>query len=303
MNDCLKIKKVLNNNVIIASHPEHEEVVVIGKGIGFGKKAKDYLSAELAEKIFVLKNERAREQYKMLVPHVSERLIEIMNDVMLYIQERVEAPLNEHIHIALTDHITFAIKRLKQGFALDNPFLMETKALYPKEYQIAAEVVELINERLHIQLPEGEIGFIALHIYSSITDSELSSVNQNSRLISQLVLFIEEQLELKLDRESIHYLRLVRHLHYAIERVKSGEKVEEPKRFAEILKEEYPGPYNLAWKLIEVMQKQLQLPVYEAEIVYLTMHLQRLVQSKIEVNRTSENVENVNVKKTVESLT
>ena len=39
MNNYLEIKKVLNNNVIIASHPDHEEVVVIGKGIGFGKKA------------------------------------------------------------------------------------------------------------------------------------------------------------------------------------------------------------------------------------------------------------------------
>ncbi|WP_028399505.1 glucose PTS transporter transcription antiterminator GlcT [Ectobacillus panaciterrae] len=283
MNECLEIKKVLNNNVIIASHPKHEEVVVIGKGIGFGRKENDTLPGELAEKMFVLKNEREREQYKMLVPHVSEQLIEIMNDVMLYIQERIESPLNEHIHIALTDHIAFAIRRLKQGFAMDNPFLLETKALYPQEYRIAAEVVDLINKRLNIHLPEGEIGFIALHIYSSTTNSEVSSVNQNSRLIAHLVSLIEEQLELIMDRESIHYLRLVRHLHYAIERVKNGEKVEEPKRFVEVLKEEYPISYNLAWKLIKVMQKQLQMQIYDAEIVYLTMHLQRLVQSKVEV--------------------
>lgn len=44
MSNYLEIKKVLNNNVIIASHPEHEEVVVIGKGIGFGKKRKMYWS-------------------------------------------------------------------------------------------------------------------------------------------------------------------------------------------------------------------------------------------------------------------
>ncbi|UOY93845.1 transcription antiterminator [Ectobacillus sp. JY-23] len=285
MKECLKIKKVLNNNVIIASHNQHNEVVVIGKGIGFGRKTDDILDGERAEKIFVLKNEREREQYKMLVPHVSERLIEIMNDVLLYIQQRVETPLNEHIHVALTDHIAFAIRRLKQGFAMDNPFLMETKALYPQEYKIATDVVALINERLQIELPEGEIGFVALHIYSAITNSEVSSVNQNSRLIAHLVTLIEEQLDLLIDRESIHYLRLVRHLHYAIERVKKGEKVEEPKRFAEILKDEYPVCYNLAWKLVKVMQNQLQQPVYEAEIVYLTMHLQRLVQSKVDVVR------------------
>ncbi|GAA3322532.1 hypothetical protein GCM10020331_042780 [Ectobacillus funiculus] len=75
-----------------------------------------------SRKCLFLTNEREREQYKTLVPHVSERLIELMNDIMLYIQDRVSEPLNEHIHIALTDHIAFAIKRLKQGFAMDNPF-------------------------------------------------------------------------------------------------------------------------------------------------------------------------------------
>ncbi|MCM3735972.1 PRD domain-containing protein [Bacillus cytotoxicus] len=278
MDNCLEIKKVLNNNVIIAAHPEHEEVVVIGKGIGFGKKARETLQVEQIEKMFVLTNEREREQYKLLVPHVSEKLIELMNDLMFYIQDRVETPLNEHIHIALTDHIAFAIKRLKQGFTVDNPFLVETKVLYPNEYKIAEEVVELINSRLNIHLPEGEIGFIALHIYSSVTNSELSSVNQNSKLIAHLVFLIETNFQLELDKKSIHYLRLVRHLQYAIERVKNGEKVEESQNFADLLKAEYPECYNLAWKLVKVMQKQLQLPVYEAETIYLTMHLQRLMK-------------------------
>ena len=280
MNNYLEIKKVLNNNVIIASHQEHEEVVVIGKGIGFGKKTKDVLKAEQIEKMFVLKNERDREQYKLLVPHVSEKLIELMNDIMLYIQEKAESPLNEHIHIALTDHISFAIKRMKQGLTIDNPFLVETKMLYPEEYEIAEGVVQLLNSRLQITLPEGEVGFIALHIYSSLTNSDLSSVNQNSRLIAQLVSLIETSLQITLDQESIHYLRLIRHLQYAIERVKKGEKVEEAQSFADLLKMEYPVCYNLAWKLVKVMQKELQLPVYEAESIYLTMHLQRLVKAE-----------------------
>ncbi|EJS70932.1 transcription antiterminator [Bacillus cereus] len=280
MNNYLEIKKVLNNNVIIASHSEHEEVVVIGKGIGFGKKANDVLGQEQIEKMFVLKNERDREQYKLLVPHISEKLIELMNDIMLYIQEKAISPLNEHIHIALTDHISFAIKRLKQGLTIDNPFLVETKMLYPEEYEIAEGVVELLNSRLQITLPEGEVGFIALHIYSSLTNSDVSSVSQNSRLIAQLVSLIETNLQITLDQESIHYLRLIRHLQYAIERVKKGEKVEESESFADLLKAEYPVCYNLAWKLVKVMQKELQLPVYEAESIYLTMHLQRLVKAE-----------------------
>lgn len=44
------------------------------------------------------------------------------------------------------------------------------------------------------------------------------------RLIAQLVSLIETNLQITLDQESIHYLRLIRHLQYAIERVKKGRK-------------------------------------------------------------------------------
>lgn len=59
-----KVKKVLNNNVLIAGHDTFQEVVLIGKGIGFGKKRGELISNETVEKIFVLKNEQEQEQYK-----------------------------------------------------------------------------------------------------------------------------------------------------------------------------------------------------------------------------------------------
>ncbi|MGG3957576.1 transcription antiterminator [Bhargavaea massiliensis] len=276
MDQSFRIEKVLNNNVLIASHPTYDEVVLIGKGIGFGKKKGDVIEQKDVEKWFILKNEREQEQYKKLLPHVDEEFIGLMNDVVHHIRKRTNSPLNEHIHVALTDHILFAIKRLEQGMDIKNPFLVETKSLYPLEYDVATEVVNMLNERLHIQLPEGEIGFIALHIHSALTNHQLSEVNQHSQLISRLVSVVEEQLDIRIDRESIHYLRFVRHLRYAIERVKKGEKIEEPKKLSNILKETYPLCYNLSWKLIKIMQQTLQLPVDEAEAVYLTLHLQRL---------------------------
>ena len=94
---------------------------MIEKELDLGKSER-CIGARTNRKNVCLKNERDREQYKLLVPHISEKLIELMNDIMLYIQEKAKSPLNEHIHIALTDHISFAIKRLKQGLTIDNPF-------------------------------------------------------------------------------------------------------------------------------------------------------------------------------------
>ncbi|WP_027408342.1 glucose PTS transporter transcription antiterminator GlcT [Anoxybacteroides tepidamans] len=278
MEKSFRIEKILNNNVLVASHPEYDEVVLLGKGIGFGRKKGDVIEQSAVEKWFILKNEREQEQYKKLLPQLDEEFVGVMNEVMQHIKNRVHMPLNEHIHVALTDHISFAIKRIEQGLDLKNPFLMETKSLYPLEYGIAKEVVEMLNEKLHVELPKGEIGFIALHIHSGISEQSLSEVNKYSQLIATLVSVVEEQFDMAIDRESIYYLRFIQHLRYAIERVKKGERVEEPKKLSKILKEEYPLCYNVAWKLIKIMQQTLQMPVDEAEAVYLTMHLQRLAK-------------------------
>jgi transcriptional antiterminator len=174
----------------------------------------------------------------------------------------------------------FAISRVSIGMEIKNPFLIETKALYQHEYEIATEVIQLIHEKTGVLLPVGEVGFIALHIHSSVTNKNLSDVNRHSQLVSRLVDIIEEQLEIKIDNESVDYMRLIRHLRFTIERVTKEEKVEEPEKISSLLKEEYPICYNLSWKLIKVMQQTLKKKVFDAEAVYLTMHLQRL-QKKI----------------------
>lgn len=275
-----KVKKVLNNNVLIGSHESFGEVVLIGKGIGFSRRPGQPIDSNLVEKLFVLKNEKEQENYIKLMPFVDNELLEAIISSIQLIKQRANSMLNEHIHVALTDHLMFAITRLKKGMEMKNPFLIETKTLYPFEYEIAHEVVNLIGQRTGIYLPEGEIGFIALHVHSAVMNRELSEVNQHSQLVTHLVNMIEEQLDIKIDKDSIDYMRLVRHIRFTIERVNKGEVVEEPEKITSLLKEEYPVCYNLSWKLIKVMQQTLKKPVFNAEAVYLTMHLQRL-QKKI----------------------
>ena len=275
------IKKVLNNNVLIAIDNDKSEVVLIGRGIGFGKKSEEAIFREKVEKLFVLNDPTEQEQYKQLVSTLDEDTLKVLISVVEIIQERANMLLNEHIHVALTDHLIFAVGRMRRGMAIRNPFLLETKALYPDEYKIAEEVTAMVNKKLTVALPEGEIGFIALHIHSALVNKNVRDVTKYSELIIQLVKMIEAQFNMKIDKSSIDYMRLIRHLHFTIERVVRGEKVAEPEKITLLLKAEYPVCYNLAWKLIKIMQQTLKRDVYEAEAVYLTLHLQR-IQAKNE---------------------
>lgn len=278
--DQIAVKKGLNNNVMIANHPAFGEVILIGKGIGFNRKKGDLIEEGQAEKMFVLKDERERANYIKLLPFVENDLHEAIISSIELIKKRAASQLNEHIHVALTDHLMFAANRIANGLDFKNPFLVETKTLYPTEFQIAKEVVQLLKDKSGIEFPDGEIGFIALHIHSAVMNRNLSDVNRHSQLVTKLVQMIEENLEVEIDKEGIDYTRLVRHIRFTIERVNNGETVEEPEKFATLLKEEYPVCYNLSWKLIKVMQQTLKKQVCDAEAVYLTMHLQRL-QKKV----------------------
>lgn len=274
------VVKVLNNNVVIASHPDYDEVVLIGKGLGFGKKQGEEIAGEQAEKFFVLRNLEEQEQYKNLLEYVDEDFIALMGEEIERLETTFRSTLNEHIHVGLTDHLYFAVKRIQQGQGIKNPFLKETELAYPLEYQAAAELAERFDKALGMRIPEGEIGFITLHIHSALTNRDLAQINRHTQLVSELVRYIETAFHIDIDRNDINYLRLVRHLNHAVERVDNEDHAENQENLLKLLQTEYPLCYDLSWKLMKVMQQRLKKRVPDAEAVYLTLHIQRLLSGE-----------------------
>jgi transcriptional antiterminator len=235
MDTQFKILKVLNNNVVIAEGSNNQEAVLIGKGIGFSKKAGDPMEESNVDKLYVLKDEEKQDQYKQLLTQVDENVILVINDIIQYSEERLDVKFNEHIHIALTDHIAFAIKRVQQGMDIINPFLEETQMMYPKEYSVAEEVVKMVDQQMKILFPEGEIGFITLHLHSAATNRSLSELNKYSQLMNTLIQVVEQQLRITIDKSTIDYMRLIQHLRRGIDRIENEEQVGNQDRLAKVL--------------------------------------------------------------------
>jgi transcriptional antiterminator len=287
----ITVAKVLNNNVIIAQHPQYSEVVVIGKGIGFNRKLRDQINLSSVEKMFILRSQEEQEQYKQLLPQVDEKLIEVVQEIVLHIMHCSRQPLNEHIHIALTDHISFAKRRFEQDIPIHNPFLYETKEIYPEEYKMAEYAIGRINEAMGVELPVDEIGFVALHIVSALSNRQISEVRQHSLLIGELVGLVENYLDYRIPRDSLDYSRLVTHLRFVLERLRRGEAVQETSTLDGLMKREYPEMYSLAWKLTKIIEQRVRIPVYQAEVSYLTIHLQRIAQKKVDEQDMDKNGE------------
>ncbi|GGA73371.1 PtsGHI operon antiterminator [Salinicoccus roseus] len=267
------IEKALNNNVVIGTD-EFEEVVLIGRGIGFGKKQGDTLEIEEADKVYKLEGQQDTSRYQTLLTMADEKLFQSTLEAIELIDDMTTEDINNRILLSMTDHLLFAMKRLEEGIEISNPFVNETKALYPKEYSIAEAVVDMFNSKYGIKLPEAEVGFIALHVHSSIYNRSLRDMNVLSEVVHQAIVIIEQGLDTTVDQSSIQYDRFVRHISFCVQRVMKGESVPSQDAFDSLLKTEYPVCYNIAVKIVKMIQNKLQRKVYDSEVVYLTMHIQ-----------------------------
>ena len=119
------VSKVLNNNVILVTDKNsNQELVLVGKGIGFGKKdgRNVTLSEKDIEKSFIAYDEKTKTEYFQLISQMDSNVMGVSEEIIALAEENL-GRLNSHIHIALTDHIGFALDRIKMGMEMSNPFI------------------------------------------------------------------------------------------------------------------------------------------------------------------------------------
>ena len=78
-----RIKKVLNHNTVIAiSEREHQECLIMGKGIGFGKKVSERIETRPEDRVYSLKEYTERGDAREIVQSVAPEFLEITNEVL-----------------------------------------------------------------------------------------------------------------------------------------------------------------------------------------------------------------------------
>src|SRR5699024_2114888 len=119
----MKINKVLNNNVVVTTNQHGQEMVVMGKGLAFQKKVGQNIEKDKIEKHFVLQDTDTSEKLNQLLQNTSDKYLDIASEIYEYARAKLPYKLNDYLYIALTDHISFAITRMKEGIQLKNTLL------------------------------------------------------------------------------------------------------------------------------------------------------------------------------------
>ncbi|EOT40536.1 PRD domain-containing protein [Enterococcus columbae] len=276
-----RVIKPLNNNVAIVRTNQEEQAIVMGAGIAFQKKKGDLISSEKVDKIFILKNQEAQLNFSTLLKEIPLDFITTTYEIIENGIKRYQYQVQEYLYVTLTDHIYWSYQHLKNDEYVESK-LPSMQAQYPVEYEIAKEAIQIIQKRLWMKFPKDEQTRIALHFINAKKQGDSpTEIHQEKKneLILKIKDFLEDHQVIRTKKNQNFYDRLMIHLSYFIDRIE--EDCQQSDDFIEqldqSLKQDYPTAYQLSNQLFALIQHQYNKELSNNEMIYLTIHIQRLL--------------------------
>lgn len=214
----MKILKVFNNNSVAAISDELGDIIVTGSGIGFQKKIGDLVDENRIEKTYFFKDDQQK-RFEQSIETVPPIYFEITNKIVSKASKELETDFSGEIFLAISDHLSFAVKRKKDDIYLPNVVLAETKALYKKEYQVGLWALDYIDKKINIRLDEDEAGYIALHLVNFSLNNKSNNATKIVSLTKEVLNVIKASMKVDLEEDSLGYARISTHLKYLAERI------------------------------------------------------------------------------------
>lgn len=274
----MKIKKVYNNNVALAEDYTNFEMVVMGKGLGFQKKAGDDIDKDKIEKTFVTTSETFVNNLSELLEEMPYEIMELSKQIIDMAEKELATELNDTLFLTLTDHLQFAIDRVNRGFPIGNALMWEVKKFYQAEYRTSIKALELVENKTSVTLPEEEAASIALHLFNARQDS--AAMNETlamTTIVNDVVTIIKYHFGMSFNEESMNYSRFITHIKYFAYRTLRGEYNDDNlDALYDQISKRYPDAYACAMKVQEYLIKQHHMTMTYDELAYFMIHIHRV---------------------------
>ena len=99
--------KVFNNNAVSVVMPDGREAILVGNGLGFGRRPGDVIDKSRVSKVYYVQNELQTKFLKML-DNVTPQVMQAAERISLAAEEQ-GILLSSKSTISLVDHISFAL--------------------------------------------------------------------------------------------------------------------------------------------------------------------------------------------------
>ena len=277
----MKIKKIINNNILCAVDDRGNELIVTGRGIGFQRHRGEVIDISRIERIYRMEEKTGQRKLRELVEKIPIEHLSLTEELIKHITSQIPQKLNESLLITMADHISFAILRKAQGVEFSNPLKGSIMCYYPTEYHLGQYCLSVIREQLGVTLHEDEAAFLALHIVNAELNTNMSEMYDITKLIEGTISVVEYFYKKEFDRESMDFNRFVVHLRYFAQRLFQGKMMEDAQGerdevFRQLIMKNCKEHYKCAQCVADYIKNTYQKNLSDEELTYLTIHLKRI---------------------------
>lgn len=275
----MEVLRVFNNNVILARSAQGDDVVLTGRGLGFQAKPGHVVDQSKVMRVFAPVDGRDVDHFGQLVAAIPPEYVRLAVVALEAAGLSHVADSSPSLLVTLSDHLNFAIKRVRENIRLDYPLEAELGHLFPAELAQARRVLDAVNAESDVQLPDGEAIAIALHLVNvGFTTGDLSYTYKLTGILQQLLDVVGQTYGRELDHQSISVARFITHLRYLFVRIQSGKQLEgQPSAIGTAIRDSHPEAYRCAEMVATLLDLRLETTVAPDEIAYVALHIARMV--------------------------
>ncbi|MBO5071114.1 MAG: PRD domain-containing protein [Roseburia sp.] len=275
-----RVTKSLNHNALLAlKENSSREYLILGKGIGFGKKVNERIEPDESCSIYSLQSAEEKGTGRKQLSGIAPQYLEVANAI-LHEAEKEFGKVDKSILFPMADHIAFAMKRMRSGQGISNPLTQDIQVLFYKEYRIAQLSKELLKATDGIEIDDHEIGYIALHVHSAICDEKVSGAMQIATAVRECITLIEKEIGKTIDVQTLSYNRLMNHIKYMAARILNKEALKV--NMNRYMEHQFPRSFGIAATVCDHLSEYFHEQLPEIEIGYLAMHIERVLAEEAE---------------------
>lgn len=270
----MRITKSINTNAALALDSQGNEIVVLGKGIGFPKTPYELSDLSKIQRTFY----DVKSSYLKIIASLPSEILEVSAQITEMATLELKCELNPSLPFTLADHLSFAMERIVNGIQFPIPLACDIQHLYPTEYSLGVRALEIFSRNLGKELPDSEAVNIALHLINAESKfGDMHSTTIAIQVIEQVDLIIEEELGIIIDKSTFQYSRFATHIQYLVQRLMSNEQVEAGN--GALLREmalEHPSLYRCATLITHYLHSTWGWSCNDDERLYIMLHIHRL---------------------------
>ena len=259
-------------------------VEVIGKEGDRRRAMSRVILQNLDEAAFLSLPQEPGESTGKAADHIADRLMGLIDEDRLREVEDLTGAAVERLPYAIADsafvrlcvHFALMVERLLQGEKIEMGEDILQRLRKTDEYGHAQSLAQAIEEYFRIDVPEGEVAFMTMHLRGTKLrqDDTLERYFESSDLevasrVKALIRYVEEQTRMPLAGDSSLYTGLLAHIERAIHRLQENMGIYNP--LLSEIKQDYPALFDLVNQGMNKVFMEEKIP--EEEVGFVAMHL------------------------------